>query len=58
MSEQLISAFVTLLVVIDPIGLGPIFIGLTNGLDSAVQRKVALQACIIAFGLLGMESLL
>jgi len=58
MSEQLISAFVTLLVVIDPIGLGPIFIGLTSGLDSPVQRKVALQACIIAFCVLAGSALI
>ena len=58
MTEQLISAFVTLLVVIDPIGLGPIFIGLTSGLDGSVQRKVALQACIIAFCVLAGSALI
>jgi len=42
MTEQLISAFITLLVVIDPIGLGPIFIGITSGLDETTRRKVAL----------------
>jgi len=42
-TEQLISAFFTLLVVIDPIGLGPLFIGLTGGLDPATRRKVALE---------------
>ncbi|HET7083202.1 MAG TPA: MarC family protein [Rhizomicrobium sp.] len=49
MTEQLISAFVTLLVVIDPIGLGPIFIGLTGGLDETTRRKIALEASVIAF---------
>src|SRR5882757_6527369 len=57
MTEQLISAFVTLLVVIDPIGLGPIFIGLTGGLDLATRRKVALEASIIAFCVLAGTAL-
>ncbi|HVW74468.1 MAG TPA: MarC family protein [Rhizomicrobium sp.] len=49
MTEQLISAFVTLLVVIDPIGMGPVFIGLTSGQEEQVRRKIALEASIIAF---------
>lgn len=58
MTEQLISAFVALLVVIDPIGLGPIFLGLTGGLDQATRRKVGLQACIIAFCVLAGSALI
>ena len=57
MAERLISAFVTLLVVIDPIGLGPIFAGLTSGLDEHTRRKVALQASIIAFCVLAGSAL-
>jgi multiple antibiotic resistance protein len=57
MAERLISAFVTLLVVIDPIGLGPIFAGLTSGLDEQTRRKVALQASIIAFCVLAGSAL-
>jgi multiple antibiotic resistance protein len=57
MTAILISAFVTLLVVIDPIGLGPIFIGLTRGLDKATRRKIGLEASIIAFGLLAGAAL-
>src|ERR1044071_2714758 len=56
--SELISAFVTLLVVIDPIGLGPIFISLTAGLDAPTRRKVALQASIIAFGVLAGSALI
>ncbi|MDU8910509.1 MarC family protein [Aestuariicoccus sp. MJ-SS9] len=48
----LISAFVTLFVVIDPIGLTPIFIALTQGADAAHRRAVALRACGIAAVLL------
>jgi len=57
MTELLISAFVTLLVVIDPIGLGPIFIGLTSGLEESTRRKLALQASIIAFCVLAGSAL-
>jgi multiple antibiotic resistance protein len=58
MAEQLISAFITLLVVIDPAGLGPIFIGLTAGLDEQTRRTVALQASIIAFCVLAGAALI
>jgi multiple antibiotic resistance protein len=57
MTEQLISAFVTLLVVIDPIGMGPVFLSLTSGLDEVARRKVALEASIIAFCVLAGTAL-
>jgi multiple antibiotic resistance protein len=57
MTEQLISAFVTLLVVIDPIGMGPVFLSLTGGLDELTRRKVALEASIIAFCVLAGTAL-
>jgi multiple antibiotic resistance protein len=48
----LISAFVTLLVVIDPIGLAPLFVALTTGEDPARRRGFALRACLVAAGVL------
>ncbi|WP_347313636.1 MarC family protein [Defluviimonas sp. SAOS-178_SWC] len=54
-----ITAFVTLFVIIDPVALAPLFVALTQGMDSAHRRVVALRACGIAivlmtlFGLLG-----
>jgi len=63
MSAFLITAFATLFVVIDPPGLVPLFIALTQGMDQAHRRRLAQRACIIAailltlFGLFG-ESLL
>ena len=43
------TAFVTMLVTLDPPGLAPVFIGLTLGMTKAAQREVALRASIIAF---------
>lgn len=48
----LISAFVTLFVVIDPIGLAPVFIALTPGMTVQQRRAIAVRATIIAAGLL------
>jgi multiple antibiotic resistance protein len=48
----LVGAFVTLLVVIDPIGLAPIFVALTPGAAGGARRAIALRACLIAAGLL------
>jgi MarC family membrane protein len=50
--DFLISALVTLLVVVDPIGLTPAFIGITAGLPPPARRSVAVRACLIAFGIL------
>jgi len=46
-SAFLISAFVTLFVIIDPIGLTPIFVALTQGMGSAQRRAIALRACLV-----------
>jgi multiple antibiotic resistance protein len=50
--DFIISALVTLLVVLDPVGLAPMFIGLTDGLSVRVRRQVALRACLIAGAIL------
>jgi len=44
----LISALVTLLVVVDPVGLAPTFLGVTEGLSQTLRRQVALRAAVIA----------
>jgi MarC family membrane protein len=46
--EFLISALVTLLVVVDPLGLVPTFIAITHGLPERARFVVALRACVIA----------
>jgi multiple antibiotic resistance protein len=46
--EYLITAAVTLVVVVDPIGLVPTFVAITAGLPAAAQRQVAVRAAIIA----------
>ena len=50
--EELITAFVTLFVVIDPIGLAPMFVALTAGMDARRRRAIGLRACLVAIGLL------
>lgn len=47
-----ITAFVTLFVIIDPIGLVPLFAALTQGENAARRRAIAFRACLTAAGLL------
>jgi multiple antibiotic resistance protein len=47
-----ISALVTLFVVVDPIGLAPTFLAVTEGLPRNARRSVALRASIIAGAIL------
>ncbi|PHQ98989.1 MAG: MarC family transcriptional regulator [Marinosulfonomonas sp.] len=47
-----ITAFITLFVIIDPIGLAPLFVALTKGEDAARRRGIAIRATLIAGGLL------
>ncbi|WP_296479376.1 MarC family protein [Roseinatronobacter sp.] len=49
-----ITAFVTLFVVIDPIGTAPLFLALTQGMDAARRRAIGVRACIIAAILLAL----
>ena len=53
----LITAFATLFVVIDPPGLVPLFIALTQGKDAEARRAMALRACIIAGVVLALFAL-
>lgn len=53
----LITAFVTLFVVIDPIGTAPLFLALTQGMDAARRRLIGIRACVIAAILLALFGL-
>jgi multiple antibiotic resistance protein len=46
--DFLISALVTLFVVVDPVGLAPTFLAVTEGLSEKLRREVALRAALIA----------
>jgi multiple antibiotic resistance protein len=50
--DFMISALVTLLVVLDPAGLAPMFLGLAAGLSARDRRQLALRACLIAGAIL------
>ncbi len=52
MTELLLSAFVTLFVVIDPPGCAPIFASLTSGATPAHRRAMAVRSVAIAAGIL------
>ena len=47
-----ISALITLLVVVDPVGLTPTFLAVTEGLPRAARRSVAMRASLIAGAIL------
>lgn len=48
MTDLFISAFVTLFVVIDPIGVAPVFGAMTSGAPPAQARAMALRAAVTA----------
>ena len=53
----LITGFVTLFVIIDPIGLTPLFVALTQGMSSKRRRIIALSAVAVAFFVLSLFTL-
>ena len=58
MLNYVTSSFVTLALVIDPIGLAPVFIALTLGIDPTQTRGIALRASVIAAAILIVTALL
>lgn len=50
--ELLISTFVTLFVIVDPIGLAPIFLAVTHGMSRKERRRAAIEAALVSFGVL------
>jgi multiple antibiotic resistance protein len=58
MLNYVTSSFVTLALVIDPIGLAPAFIAITHGLDGAQKRSLALRSSAIAAAILVVTALL
>jgi multiple antibiotic resistance protein len=44
----IITALVTMLVVIDPIGIAPLFLALTRGMTPAARRRIAIRAILTA----------
>lgn len=57
-SAFLITAFATLFVVIDPPGLAPLFVALTQGMPGSKRRAIALRACLLAGFLLALFAFL
>ncbi|WP_439360967.1 MarC family protein [Bradyrhizobium sp. DASA03007] len=52
MIDFALSAFVTLLLVVDPVGLAPAFLAATAGMPDKIKRTVALRAPLIAASIL------
>ena len=48
----LIAAFTTLFIIIDPMGLAPIFLALTSGMTKAQRRAIAIRSCLIGGALM------
>jgi len=49
LGSYIATTFVTLMVVLDPPGLGPIFLSVTHGMSGAERKQVAIRASLIAF---------
>jgi multiple antibiotic resistance protein len=56
--DYLVSALVTLVVVVDPVGLVPTFLAVTHGLPQRARRQIAVRASIIAAAILAGTALL
>jgi MarC family membrane protein len=55
--DYLVSALVTLAVVVDPVGLVPTFLAVTEGLPQQARRRIAMRASIIAAAILAGTAL-
>ena len=51
-SSALVTAFVTLFVIIEPIGIASVFLALTRGMTPARRRSIGRRAAVVAIGIL------
>ncbi len=56
-TDSMINAFTTLLVTVDPPGLAPLFLGLTQGMTRGERKQVAVRGSLIAFAILAVFAL-
>src|ERR1700758_1071838 len=56
--DYAVSAFLPLFVVVDPVGLTPTYLAVTDGLPRAARRSVAIRASIIAGAILAGAALI
>ncbi len=52
--ELAVTAFVTLFVIIDPVGLTPLFVALTRGMAPHERHSVGLRALVVSFAVLAL----
>jgi multiple antibiotic resistance protein len=52
MLDLVVSAFVTLFVIVDPIGLAPLFIALTAGMTPEQRERIGRRAILVALAIL------
>ena len=55
--DLFLTTAVTLFVIVDPPGLLPVFLGLTNSLDARHRRRAADRASLVAFGVIAVFAL-
>lgn len=51
MWTQFLAAFIPLFVAIDPLGMVPVFLGVTSGMDARRRRRVTLEAIVAALAI-------
>jgi len=56
--DDLVSAFVTLFVIVDPLGMAPIFLAVTQGMSRAERRRVAVESTLVSFGIIAGAALI
>ena len=52
MSQTILEEFVTLWVVVDPIGTVPVFIAVTKDYDASTKRRIAIRAVLVSAAVL------